>query len=153
MVGLDFEGAYDALFGQFLTVWQAQTPAVNGNVVPEVIWPDSPEAAQTQLAKGELAWCRVTAKHDIRKISSIGFGGAGQGRIENHGTIMVNIFVPAGKRGLATAARLGKVALAAFEGQRAGDIWFTDVMPQEAGVDGPWFQYNVKARFHYDNHL
>lgn len=154
MDGPDLEAAGDEMFAQFNAAWLAGAPLVaDEGVAPEVMWPDSPPEMQTQLSKGTKAWCRVTAKHHKRGVTSIGFGMPGQGRVNSSGTIMVNIFVPAGKRGLAVAARLGKVALAAFEGQRTANIWFTDAVPEEVGVDGAWFQYNVKATFHYDNHL
>lgn len=153
MDGPDFEAAYDEMFAAFFAKWQAGAPAVAGGAVPEVVWPDSLPDMRTQLTKGSVPWCQVAAKHHVRGVTSIGFGLPGQGRVASSGTVMVNIFVPAGKRGLATAARLGKVALAAFEGQRTANVWFTDAVPEEVGVDGAWFQYNVKATFHYDNHL
>lgn len=150
--GPDPEQVYDSILGAFRDRWQADTPALNEGTVPDVEWPDEPEA-QTPLSKGTVPWARVTIKHGYRGVTTIGYGLPGQGRVAADGTVAVSIFVPAGKRGLAFAARLGKVAIAAFEGQRAGDVWFTDVMPEEVGVDGAWFQYNVKAKFHYDNHL
>lgn len=149
MDGPDIEQAHDAILGQFKSAWEAGSPAVSGSgVAPAVEWPDAPQA-QTPLSKGTDPWCRVTLKHSKRGSTSIAYGG----RVESEGVVMVNIFVQAGKRGLAVAARLGKVALAAFEGQRAGDIWFSDVVPGEVGVDGAWLQLDVKAVFHYSNHL
>lgn len=154
--GPDLEQVYDSIFGQFRTYWEADTPdlmdaAGYGSEAPDVEWPDEPES-KTPLSKGKKPWARIAAKHGYRGVTSISTL-PGQGRVAADGTVMVNIFVPAGKRGLAFASRLGKVAVAAFEGQRAGDVWFTDVVPEEVGVDGAWLQYNVKAKFHYDNHL
>lgn len=155
--GPDLEQVYDSILGQFRGQWVAQTPALMvaagyPSEVPDVEWPDEPEA-KTPLSKGKKPWARIAVKHGYRGTTTIGTTLPGHGRVRADGTVMVNIFVPAGKRGLAFAARLGKVAVAAFEGQRAGDVWFTDVVPEEVGVDGAWFQYNVKAKFHYDNHL
>jgi hypothetical protein len=148
MDGPDLEAVHDAIFGQFQAVWLAGAADAGGGSPPPIEWPDSPETA-TPLSQGADPWCRVTARHTKRGSTSIQYGG----RVESEGVVMVNIFVPAGKRGLAVAARLGKVALAAFEGQRAGDVWFSDVVPGEVGVDGAWLQLNVKAIFHYSNHL
>lgn len=155
--GPDLEQVYDSIFTQFRTPWAADTPALMvaagyPNEAPDVEWPDEPER-KTPLSKGKKPWARIAAKHSYRGTTTIGTQLPDHGRIEAEGVVMVNIFVPAGKRGLAFAARLGKVAVAAFEGQRAGDVWFTDVVPEEVGVDGAWLQYNVKAKFHYDNHL
>jgi hypothetical protein len=150
--GPDLEQVYDTIFNQFLTTWEAQTPALNGGVMPPIEWPDEP-SPEVPLSKGKTPWCRIGARHQERYTTTIGYQLPGQGRVKAYGVVKVNIFVPAGKRGLAFAARLGKVAVAAFEGQRAGDIWFTDVVPQEVGVDGAWYQFDVKATFHYDNHL
>ncbi len=149
--GPDLEQVYDSICGQFLTAWEANTPALTGSTAPPIEWPDEPQT-ETPLSQGAGPWARVTIQHATRDVTSISTQ-PGQGRVAATGTVMVNIFVPSGKRGLAFAARLGKVALAAFEGQRAGDLWFTGVVPQEVGVDGAWLQYNVKATFHYDNHL
>ena len=150
--GPDLEQVYDSIFGQFSTVWATGTPAVNGGAIPPIEYPDEPQT-ETPLSKSTVPWARIAAKHATRQTTTIGYTIPGQGRVEADGIVMVNIFVPAGKRGLALAARLGKVAITAFEGQRTGDVWFTDVVPEEVGVDGAWFQYNVKAKFHYNNHL
>jgi hypothetical protein len=149
--GPDPEQVYDSIFSRFHGVWLAQTPSLTGGTAPAVEWPDEPQS-ETPLSKGDKPWARITVKHTTRAVTTIGTQ-PGQGRVTAEGVVMVNIFTVAGKRGLATASRLGKVAIAAFEGQRAGDVWFTDVVPEEVGVDGTWFQYNVKAKFHYDNHL
>lgn len=151
VTGPDPEQVYDSIFGQFKTAWEAGTPAVVGTA-PPIEYPDEPQTA-TPLSQGTTPWARIAAKHAVRSTTTIGYTVPGQGRVSAEGVVMVNIFVPAGKRGLTLAAQLGKVALAAFEGQRAGYVWFTDVVPEEVGVDGAWFQYNVKAKFHYDNHL
>lgn len=154
--GPDLEQVYDSIFGCVRQAWLANTPALcaaagYANQAPEVEWPDEP-ALQTPLSDGAGPWARVAARHSHREVSTISTL-AGQGRVKAEGVVMVNIFVPAGKRGLTFASRLGKVVLEAFEGQRAGEVWFTEAVPEEVGVDGAWFQYNVKAKFHYDNHL
>lgn len=140
--------AYDTIFGLFKAAWEANAYDVVG-FTPEIEWPAEPERA-TPLRDGDKHWARIAVKHDVRRSSSVS-QSEGRHRIEAEGTVMVNIFVPVGKRGLTDAARLGKVAVDAFEGKRAGGIWFSEVSPEEAGVDGAWLQMNVKARFHYDN--
>mgnify|MGYP006921313118 CR=1 FL=1 len=151
VTGPDLEQVYDSIFGCFRTAWLTNTPTLAGGTAPEIEWPDMPRP-ETPLSEGKDPWCRIAVKHQERMLTTIGTL-PGQGRTKSTGTVKVNIFVPAGKRGLAFASRLGKVAVAAFEGQRAGDVWFTDVVPQEVGIDGAWYQYDVKATFHYDNHL
>lgn len=149
--GPELDEVYDIIFDQFRDTWNALTPAIVG-IAPAIEWPDDPKL-ETPLSAGVVPWCRITAKHTMREITTIGFSNPGQGRIKSEGVVAVNIFVPSGKRGLTLAAQLGRVAITAFEGQRVSGLWFTDVRPEEGGVDGAWLQYNVKATFHYDNHL
>jgi hypothetical protein len=141
----DVEEVYDHILGHFKEAWDAGTPAVNGGSVVPVEWPDEP-STESPLNEGTTPWARVTVRHLDRRTTSIG------GRVsESAGIVRVSVFVLAGKRGLVESARIGKVALDAFEGQRSGPVWFSDVLPKEVGVDGAWYQYDVTATFRYSN--
>lgn len=141
---------YDAVLGAFKSAWDANAAAAIGaSSTPSVEWPLQPEA-QTPLAKGEAPWARVSLRHATSDQTTVG-GLPGQTNFQSSGVVRVNIFVLASKRGLVDAALLGKVALDAFRGVRSGPVWFTGVRPQEVGVDGLWYQFDVTATFRYAN--
>lgn len=146
MTQLDVDTAPDALLSHFYSYWKDNTPAVNGGVVPDVEWPND-ENLGTPLNQGNVPWARVTVKHLSRSLRSIG-----SKLYQQNGQIMVQVFAPGGKQGLAVASALGKVALDAFEGKHdgSGELWFRDATYREVGQDGPWYQANVTAGFTYD---
>ena len=93
--GPDLEQVYDSILGRFREEWELSAGAVVGGAAPDVEWPDEPEHA-TPLSKGVVPWARVAMRHGYRGVTTIGSQLPGQGRIAADGTVMVNIFVPAG---------------------------------------------------------
>ena len=141
------EAARDAILDKFKAAWDAGTPAVNGGDIPSVEWPNV-DPPDPPLTEGNAPWARVTVRHGPGGQATLGEAGAR--RFSRTGTVTVQIFVPAAKRGLVTGDRLGNVALSAFEGERSEDVWFSDVEMREVGVDGAWHQTNVSATFNYE---
>jgi hypothetical protein len=142
-----YEAARDAVLDKFKAAWDAGTPALNGGTVPTVEWPNV-DPVDPPLTAGNVPWARVTVKHSAGGQATL--GETGGRRFSRVGTVTVQIFVPAAKRGLVTGDRLGNVALSAFEGERSEDVWFSDVVMNEIGVDGAWHQTNVSATSTYE---
>ncbi len=147
------EDAQDLIFAKFKAAWDAKSAAVNGGAVPEVEWPnvervDGNGNPLKPLSEGNKPWARITVRHSTGDQRTL--GEVGSRRFTRTGTAIVQVFVPAGKRGLVTGDRLGNVALDAFEGEESGDVWFKNVVQREIGVDGAWHQTNVYADFEYD---
>ncbi len=140
------EGARDAILDKFKAAWDANTPALNGGTIPDVEYPNLD--ITPPLTDGNAPWARITVKHRSGEQASLGESGGR--RFTRYGIVTVQVFVPAGKRGLVTGDRLGKVALDAFEGEESGDVWYRNAVQREIGVDGAWYQTNVTAEFEYD---
>jgi hypothetical protein len=140
------EDARDYILAKFKTAWDANAAAVNGGTVPEVEWPNIPTSRP--LSEGNEPWARIVVKHTLGSQRSL--GEKPNRRFQRDGIVLVQVFVPAAKRGLVTGDRLGNVALDAFEGEESGDVWFRDAVLAEIGVDGNWYQFNVTATFEYD---
>lgn len=142
-MSLTFQEARDAVLGRFKAQWDADTPAVTGSV-PPVQWQNVREPAAEDTG---APWARVFINHQPSGDHTL--GGEGNRLFERLATVFVQIFVPVGE-GLALADQLAKIAADAFEGKRAGEVWFRNVRMQEVGPDGPWFQVNVSATATYD---
>lgn len=146
-----FDQARDEILGRFKAQWDADTPALNGGVVPLVFW----EGVGTLVDKPHAdPWAAVTVRH----------GPSAQGALANHqgvrrwdrfGVVTVQIFAPLERGGgLALGESLSKVARRAFEGKEtASHVWFRGATINEVGVDGPWFQFNAVADFVYDEQV
>jgi hypothetical protein len=141
--------ARNQMFERFWTDWQANTPAVNSGVVPEVRWQgddsgDKPDAS--------AAWARIGILHATAGQET--FGTVGNRCFGRTGQVIIQIFAPLSRgEGLTQAEALAMIAQNAFEGKTAGpggEIWFRDVVINEIGPDAAWFQFNVTATFNYD---
>lgn len=147
------EMARDYIQDQFWEYWQANAKQVNNGVLPEVEWANIPREDSNgkplkPLSEGNKPWARVTTRHNGGEQRA--FGEPPNRRFRRMGVVIVQVFTPAGKRGLVTGDRLGNVALDAFEGNMSGDVWFKNATQTEVGIDGAWYQVNVSAEFEYD---
>ena len=141
-----FAEARDAIQSRFKAQFDADVLAiVGGSDKPLVVWDN---VALTGEPPKDKAWFRVNVKHSDG--DQVSLGEAGTRKFSRDGIVTVQIFIPAGARGLALADRLGKMTVDAFEGKAAAGVWFRRVKLVEVGPDGPWFQYNVTAAFTYE---
>lgn len=100
------------------------------------------------LFDGDAPWGRLTIKlTDSEQRTLAEQGGR---RFTRMGEAVVQVFVPAGERGLERARALGMVALNAFEGISFGGVRFVRVRPKDIGPDGPWYQFNVEVSYEFD---
>jgi hypothetical protein len=143
------EEARDYILDKFKATWDAECPAVNSGVVPEIEY-QNVDPVNSHLANGNVAWARIRVMH--AKGDQRSMGGIGGRVFTRLGIVTVQVFAPAGKQGLVLADQLGNVALSAFEGEEtsAGNVWFRNTAYHEVGVDGAFFQVNVNAEFEYD---
>ena len=130
--------AEDAICQAFSDAWADRTPVEWPNVATE----------GPQLREGNVAWCAVHIIHDGADQRTL--GGEGERVFERFGGLTVQIFIPAGQRGLSPASELAKVAADAFEGKTVGGVRFYRVGTRTIGSDGTWFQVNVSADFEFD---
>ncbi len=98
---------------------------------------------------GNTAWARVVLRHTTSEQASLS-GASGTQRYERRGVLVIQIFVPPGK-GLAEATDLPTIVQTAYEGiTTTNGAWFRDVVVNEVGPDGDFYQTNVVALFEYD---
>lgn len=137
------------IFQTFLTAWNANTPAVNGGVIPEIRW-QGVESRDTPPTNA--AWAHIFITHEAMNQQTL--GETGNRRFERRGmvTVVVNTPLSLGQ-GLTLNENLATIAKDAFEGiSTANAIWFRDVLIKEVGADpeGPWFVTHITAEFRYD---
>lgn len=149
-----FSVARDDMLGAFTVKWNADTPAVNGGVVPEVFYDGIPKASDPPHDK---PWAQIEIRHTLGGETAIGGHPGSKRRTTKLGVLTVMIFVPitpstTAPTGVALAEALAEVAKAAFETKvTANDVIFRNVRPIEVGVDsGTWYQINVLSDFEYD---
>lgn len=132
--------ARNEMMATFKTAWDASSVSQN---VP-VLYPDVSGDPPTSGA-----WTRVTVIHDSGEQATLA-SHQGLRRYHRTGTIVVQLFTPAGG-GQVSSDALCKVVTDAFEGvTTASGVIFRNVIQKEIGQDGAWFQVNVQAGFEYD---
>lgn len=103
----------------------------------------------THVDTAGATWARATLRHNTGFQATLA-GETGQRRFRRTGTLVVQIFQPPGA-GLSLNPDLAKIVVDAYEGvTSAGGVIFRDVVPNEIGVDGGFFQTNVSVNFEYD---
>lgn len=143
---LTFEQARDAILTRFREQLLDDYGAIMDTDEDAVVYWDN--LSSNGQPPQDKPWFRVVVRHTDSDQSSL--GEANNRRFNRVGLVSVQVFTPAGARGLTLADQLGKMAVDAFEGKEADGVWFRNVRLQEIGPDGPWFQYNVTASFTYD---
>lgn len=130
----------DAIYGQFTTAWNAQTPPV-----PTLFYDDK----EFDIPDGNTSWAFIMVRHTASNQATL--GEVGSRRFRRRGMVTVQIRTPTGL-GLSSNDIFSKIALDAFEGvETAPDqVIFRNARIQEAGNDGAWFLTNVIADFEYD---
>jgi hypothetical protein len=134
----------DEIFPLFKAAWDAQSPALNGGTAPTVVYDtifknDSPPADEV------YATIRVLSK-DGAEIAPLSPGGAGLWI--RSGTVEVSVYVPIGST---AGAQLADVARGSLQGKvTEGGVILRDVSIVEAGLDGPWYRWDLTASFDYD---
>lgn len=134
------EQAVDAIYGRLKEEWALHQESAP---VP-IVWDDMPAPEQAKATP----WVRAKASHASG--GQLTFGEAGSRRFGREGTVMVQVFAPATGFGVTTAGRLAKIALDAFEGKSAGEVWFRNARLRDLPAEGPWARVNVLADFAYD---
>lgn len=141
------EEARDAMYQMFREEWAANSGDIVGGSAPEVIYHgvsvDTPPALT-------LPYARASVKHFTGGQGSL--GEVGNRLFNRTGAVFVQVFVPTGIGNYLTIAlRLGRIALAAFEGRSSpGGIWFRSCRLTEIGPSDGRYQVNVTAEFTYD---
>lgn len=126
--------ARQEIFSQFVIAWADRTPYALQN--------ENLDTANLN------EWCRVTVLNNLSTQDTL--GPKGKRRFERGGTATVQIFVEGGK-GTDRLDELSTIAKNAFEGFTfdPSSVTFRDVVVNEIGPDGKWYQYNVVADFRY----
>ena len=135
--------AIDEMAAIFKTAWEV-TASQNGdrikweNVGTKSIPPDL-----------NLPWARFVLRHATAFQATLS-NAVGARRFRRLGILTVQLFQPIGK-GLSGDVDLAKIVLDAYEGQTTtGGIIFREVVIQEVGPDGDFYQVNIVVSFEYD---
>lgn len=95
----------------------------------------------------ETTWARVTLRHTTGAQTSL-TGGLGVQRYTNKGFVWVQIFSPIGD-GSVAGYSASQVVVSAFRDAKTA-VLFRNVSFNEAGNDGAFERFDVKAQFEYD---
>jgi hypothetical protein len=113
-----------------------------------IIWPNQEPASGAHPREGTASWAAFHILHDGSDQHSL--GESGNRTFTRTGRAVLQIFVPTGQRGLEESTALATVAINVFEGKSLAGIRLYRVGLQTVGLDGSWFQVNVKADFEFD---
>lgn len=130
--------AEDTICQTLSDAWADRTP---------IDWPNV-EAEGPHLRDGSDPWAALHIQHGGSDQHS--FGQDGERTFTRVGSLTLQVFVPAGQRGLSAASALAMVAADAFEGKTVDGVRFYRVGTRTVGRDGSWFQVNVTADFEFD---
>lgn len=134
--------AIDEMYGTFRTAWNANSPAVNGGIAPEIRY----ETVDDPSPPPENApWVRLSIRH-LPSEETIGK----QKIYTRRGIIQCELFCPTADRGLSLCDELVIIAMNVFEGEStSGGVWFRNTVAEEVGPDKPWYKVNVVSNFEY----
>lgn len=132
--------ATEAICQRFNDAWADRTPVEWPNVIPD--------DGKPKLSHGNVSYASVHIKHEDSDQHTL--GEKGNRVFQREGQVIVQVFVPAGKRGLEEADTLAKAASDAFEGETFGGVSYHRVSARTVGLDGPWYQMNVTADYEFD---
>ena len=148
---VNFLTAVDGILSTFKTAWDANTPAIT-TTVPAVVYEALEPDLKPHPRTAGVPWCRVVVRHsDASKVSLT--DSSKTGRYRRNGFAWVQVFVPdAGGMSWGIAQQLAQVARNAFEGKRAanGAVLFTKTQIVDRPKDGPFFNFDIKAFFYWD---
>ena len=113
-----------------------------------IVWPNRELAPEDHPREGETSWAAFHINHDGSGQRSMGQKGART--FTRTGGFVLQVFVPAGQRGLEEATALATAATNIFEGETLGGVRFSRVGSHTVGKDGSWFQVNVRGDFEFD---
>ncbi len=143
-----YDVAIDQMYALFKVTWDADTPAVNGSVIPQVFY----DGVTGGEPPHNAAWARIQIRHIDAPQATLG-DTTTKRRFENTGVLLIEISAANETTSDKTLAQnLAKIAKSAFQGKTSanGAVWFRDVRVQEIGTVGPWYRLSVVAEFRYD---
>ncbi len=149
----DFVEATDAILGAFKTQWDADTPAVVSGSAPTIVYEATESDLKPHPRDGTKPWTRIVIRHGegLGKVTLANANGLG--RFRRNGVVWVQVFTPATNAAQWTLGQqLAKVAQKAFEGKRSAnrDLAFWKSSIQDRPKDGPFFTFDIKTYFTWD---
>ncbi len=101
----------------------------------------------TEIPQGS-SWARLVVRHTSSNLDSL--GPPGGRKFRRDGNVIVSVFTPLDTF-TETVDAIVRTARQVFEGKTLtpNTVYFRAVSVNEIGPDGPWFQVNVTAPFHY----
>lgn len=141
---------YIAAVDRILTIirakWLTDAAALNGAVLPELVFEDLQKDLKPAMPKDETkAWARVTIRHQGGMATAIG-----NRKFRRTGMVWVQCFVPA-TDGLArtVAQALAALAQEAYE-SATGEVSFKNATVAEKNPDGLFARADCTADFWWD---
>lgn len=147
-----FNEAVDTILSTLKTKWDSDTPALNGGLVPHLVYEFLEADLKPHPRDSGKPWARVTVRHNDGGKASLS-NAAGVARYRRIGLVWIQVFVPAKFGSSWTLAEsLAGVASAAYEGKRgiSGPVVFSKVTVEDKPKEGAWVRKDIKARFYWD---
>lgn len=130
--------ATDEMLGIIREQWQYAPGVAGVGVVPLMI----EHIDGNNEPRNASVWARVTVRH--AEADSFALGK----KYRNDGTLYVNIFAKPSPKAATICEEIAKLVIPALR-QHNGDVRFTRVRFNEAGIVEGWRQVNVLASFDY----
>jgi hypothetical protein len=129
-----FEEGKDAILAVFLAAWGNRPMTFND--VPAVV------------TSSQQVWARATVRHADGGQDSL-TGGLGTVRYKRKGVVWIQVFAPVGD-GETAGLIAAQLLVNAYQDAQT-DVWYRNVRMSEAGADGAFQRFDVKADFEYSD--
>jgi hypothetical protein len=145
-MAIGYDDACDAILSIAKVAWDAEAPALNGSVLPTLVYENKEKDLKPHPRDTGKAWARVVIRHATGAAAALG-----QHRFRRTGIVWGQVYVPyADARSPAQTSALARVLQKAYEVTRGSAVSFKDVTVAEKGPDGVFYRVDCTAKFWWD---
>jgi hypothetical protein len=144
-----YPAAVDVMYGMLYGDWQSQAARIIGQeTAPEMRYQGIEYAKPPAVT---AFWSRLSEQLVIESQASLA-GSNGSKIYTSQGLIYAQIFCPQAVPGATDTGRLLAYMMRNTLRKRVTDetVWFRDATIVPVGLDSGWFQFNVKAKYQFD---
>jgi hypothetical protein len=149
-MAITFDTAVDSILTTLKVKWDAATPALNGGEIPTLVFEAIEQDLKPHPKDSEEPWARAVIRHADAFKATLA-NDVGTARYRRVGLVWVQVFTPSkSAQNWTLCQQLAMVAQTAYEGRCVGDVVYTKATIFDSPKDGPWWRYDMRAEFYWD---
>jgi hypothetical protein len=147
-MALRYDDACDAILSLAKVAWDAEAPALNGMVLPVLVYENIEKDLKPHPRDTSKPWARLVIRHVPGGSRAAALG---QHRFRRTGIIWCQVFVPYDDGlSIQKATALARIVQKAYEVCRGSEVSFKDVTVAERGPEGTFYRVDCTANFWWD---